>query len=74
MSKLKIQLNLSQNQKKSIEINNLIINYIKKYSELKCKLHRNQIAYNLQKSKSYIYKILKEENPYLSLSFDKFYK
>ena len=43
--------------------NNLIIDYLIKYSLFTCKLHRNQTAYNLQKPKSYIYQKLIEENP-----------
>ena len=50
----KIKFMPESKKKKSIEINNLIVDYLKKYSELTCKLHRNQTAYNLQKPKSYI--------------------
>lgn len=61
-------------KRKGEDINDLIKEKLSQYSELTCKIHRNQPIMNLQQSKSYIYKKLIEENPEIKLGRSTFYK
>lgn len=61
-------------KRKGDDIKDLIKEQLNKYSEITCKIHRNQPVLNLQQSKSYIYNKLIEENPEIILSKSTFYK
>ena len=59
---------------KGNDIKDLINEYLTKYSEITCNIHRNQPVMNLKQTKRYIYKKLIEENPGIKLSTSVFYK
>lgn len=61
-------------KQKGNDIKELINEYLSKYSEITCKIHRNQPVMNLQESKLSIYKKKISENPEISLSTSKFYQ
>lgn len=61
-------------KRKGDDIKDLIKDKLTQYSELTCKIHRNNPVFNLQQSKNYIYKKLIEENPGIKLCRSTFYK
>ena len=68
-----LETNKSQKKAKN-DHEKLIINKLKEYSEKSSKLYRNNLVYNLQESKLFIYNKIKQENPEINLSRTKFYK
>lgn len=61
-------------KQKGDDIKELINEYLTKYSETTCKIHRNQPVLNLQRSKLYIHKKMISENPEINLSLSTYYK
>ena len=66
--------NNNNSKKIKQEEEQLIINKLKENSEKSSKLYRNNLVYNLQESKLFIYNKIKKENPNIGLSLSKFYK
>ena len=57
---------------KGNDVKDKIDEYLSTYSEITCKIHRNQAVKNLQKSKLWIYKKMISENPEMKVSLTKY--
>lgn len=61
-------------KRKDSNVTDLINDCLIKYSELTCKVHRNEDVFNLLRSKRYIYFQLIQENSEINLSISTYYK